>query len=156
MIFWLRSRDKGVFQKFVFIIVLFSFLSVAHAANNDKPLTGNDLKEATQMNDMYARHMFSSSCMERQKALYTPKTLSPAEIAARLEKCKESCDCLTDAILKKFTPNDLIGYIADMDGVFPPGVKVRPKPDPLVARKYGQIAAMNREIRTRQQCGFKQ
>lgn len=147
-------------QRFVFMMILLSFVPVAQAASNDRQLpqqlTGSDLEQATKMNEIYARHMYSSTCMERQKALYTPRTLSPAELSARMVKYKESCDCLTDVILKKFTPNDVIDYVTDRDGVFPPGVKMRPNPEPVVAKKYAQIEAMNREIRTRKQCGFKQ
>lgn len=154
--FWRQSRDRNVFKQFVFIVALVSFLSVAHADDNNKPLTGRDLEDATKMNDIYARHMYSSTCMERQKSLYTPKTLSPAEIAARMEKYKESCDCMTNEILKKFTPNDVIGYVTQLDGVLPPNVKSRAKPDSVTAKKYFGISALNREIRTRQQCGFKQ
>ena len=145
-----------MFQKFVLVIILVLSISVAHAAEVDAPLTGRDLEDATKMNDMYARHMYSSTCMERQKALYTPKTLTPAEIATRMGKFKESCDCMTDTILKKFAPNDLINYVGYLDGSFPPGVKTRPKLDPLIVQKYRDISALNREIRTRQQCGFKQ
>ncbi len=138
------------------MIALVSFLSGAHAADKQKPLTGRDLEDAKKMNDIYARHMYSSSCMERQKALYLPSTLTPAEIAERMAKYKESCDCLTDVILKTFTPNDLINYVTDMNGTFPPGLKVRPKPDPLIVKKYAGIEEINREIETRQKCGFKQ
>ncbi|MBL8641053.1 MAG: hypothetical protein JNL76_02950 [Alphaproteobacteria bacterium] len=145
-----------MFLKFVFMIPLLLCLSVAQAAENNQALTGSDLKEAIEMNNIYARHMYSSTCMERQKALYMPRTLSQPEVAARILEYKKSCDCLTDVLLKTFTPDDLIKYVTDMDGVFPPGVRTRPKLDPVIAKKYGQISAMNREIRLRQQCGFKQ
>ena len=145
-----------MFKQFVFIVALVSFLSFAHADDNNKPLAGRELEDATKMNDIYARHMYSSTCMERQKALYTPKTLSSEEVAARMVKYKESCDCMTNEILKKFTPNDLIGYISQNEGALPPGAKTRKKPDEAVAKKYHEIFMLNREIKTRQQCGFKQ
>lgn len=147
-------------HKFLFIVALitcFSLVSLgANAASNNQPLTGSDLKEATEMNDLYARHMYSSTCVERQKALHVMSVLTADEQSKRVAGFKNTCDCITDAILKQVTPNDLINYVTDMDGTFPPGVKTRPKPDPVVVKKYAQIAAINREIRTRNQCGFKQ
>lgn len=142
-------------NKFVLIMVMFSWISVAQAADQAQPLTGDNLKQATEMNHIYARHMYSSTCVEKRKAGYTPPTLTPEEQVKRMEEFKASCDCVADTILKQFTPNDLIGYVGDMDGTFPPGLKVRPKPEPLVAQKYGKISAMTREIKARHQCGFK-
>jgi hypothetical protein len=150
-----------VFQKFVFIFALISCLSVAHlavaqATNNDKPLTGSDLKDATQMNDMYARHMYSSTCVEKVKAYDTTIAATPADDAKKMAQFKKSCDCLTDAMLKSFTPNDLIGYVSDMQGAIPPGAKARATPTQATIEKYGKIEVMNSQIEASRQCGFKQ
>lgn len=144
-------------NKFVLMMalgLLGSFSAVAYAADANQPLTGRDLKDATEMNDVYARHMYSSNCMETQKA-YMPNTLPQAEANALIAEYKKSCDCVTDAVLKTFTPNDMISYVTDRAGILPPGVKVRPKPDPNIVKKYAQMAAIDRDIKTRKQCGFK-
>lgn len=145
-----------MFQKLLLILVLVCMSTAAMAADKPVQLKGKDLEEAQQMNDIYARHMYSSSCVDRQKAFYIPNALTDAEKAGRIAEFKKSCDCMTDTVLKSFQPNDVISYVGDMSGAFPPGVTKRPKLDPIIVKKYAKIAEINRDKENRQKCGFKQ
>jgi len=143
-----------VTYKFIFMLAFFSVISLAVAADKPKQLTGDDLKMATQMNDIYARHLYSSSCLDGQKYEYAPKTLTPAEKAQRVESYKKSCDCMTNIVLKTISPNDAIDYVSTTAGSMPLNAK-RAKPDANRVKKFAEIAAINRDKQNRQQCGFK-
>lgn len=145
-----------MFQKLLFILALVCVSTAAMAADKPVQLKGKDLEEAQQMNDIYARHMYSSSCVDRQKAFDTSDASTEAEKAGRMAEFKKSCDCMTDTVLKSFQPNDIISYVGDMNGAIPPGVTTRPKPDPIMVNKYLKIAEINRNKENREKCGLKQ
>ena len=153
--------------KFGFIVMGLMCLSGAIAAEaadkqtpKQKPLQGKELEQAVQLNDVYARHLYATSCVERQKAYFLPPILSPEERASRLASYKASCDCQTDHILKTVKPNGLIGYVTSMNGSQIPS-------DQLAGRKpreldgqtkalYAKIMYVNKDKNVRKKCGFKQ
>ncbi len=147
-----------VLKLLCFVLSLW-FVSTAQAAAISKPLTGRDLETAQAMNDIYARHMMTSSCIERQKVYFIPFGVTEQERKLRIESFAKSCECMTGAVLKTFTANDVIDYVTNTYGsVKPPvaGAKVkRPQPNQQQAEKFSKMnQMMNIDKETRNKCGF--
>lgn len=146
-----------MFARILFILFLIVLAPSVYAADKNQNLSGKELKEAVQMNDIYARHMFSSNCLERQKSFFIPMNMSEADKAARIQSFQKSCDCMTNVVMKSYLPNDVIDYVTKSSGSVPTGSSyVRPKPDPAQARKFGKLMMLSRDKQLRQSCGFKQ
>ena len=141
-------------QTLLMMITLFSVLSVAHAADNGQ-LSSSEMKTAVKMNEIYAHHMYSSSCLERQRMMYVSPILTPAEKNSLMVEYAKACDCLANKVLKDSNPNDVIGYVTYMDGSIEPGTK-RVKPDPQTREKNSKIMTLGHEPGNRKSCGFKQ
>ena len=135
----------------------------AKAADPDKPLAGADLEMAVKMNDVYARHMYSSVCIEHQKAYFLPRQLSVDDEAKKMQSFKDSCDCLTNRVLKESSPNDVIDYVTAMNGgkkSMPgtSGKKTKAFPDlpkgSQAEEKLMKIGQIGRDEKIRKDCGF--
>lgn len=130
-----------------------------YAADQSKPLKGKDLETAQAMNDMYARHILTSTCMERQKTYFIPYGISDQEKSVRLNSYKKSCDCITDTILKSYSANDAIGYVTESHGSVAPqqsGSKtVKTVQSNQQREKFGKMTyMMNVDKENRKNCGF--
>lgn len=137
------------------LMTICSFALPAAAAQNVEQLSGEDMKTAIEMNKIYARHMYSSSCVERQRQMFVPKILNAQEKAALMASYQKSCDCLTDGLMESFAPGDVISYITYMNGSVAPGTQ-KAKPDQQTMQKNAQIMSYARDKQVRNQCGFKQ
>jgi hypothetical protein len=140
------------------LFVSFVLLSVQGFAES-KVLKGDDLETAQAMNDIYARHMLSSSCMERQKTYFIPYVISNQEKSSRMASFKKGCDCITNTILETYSPNDAIDYVTSTYG------SVSPKQDKAKGvqivqsnqqrEKFAKMTyTMNVDKEFRQKCGF--
>lgn len=157
---------RGVWR---FLVVLMCVLGASGAqvaavgANPEKPLAGDDLKMAIKMNDVYARHLYSSVCVEGEKRGAVSVALSPEENAKRMQMFKSACDCLVDQILKESSPNDVIDYVTAING----GRKSTPESAGKIVRAFPnvpegsaaeakllRIGDIGRDEKIRKDCGF--
>lgn len=136
---------------FVVMMTMIFFSSAAYAAEQ---LSASDMKTAIQLNKAYARHMYASSCVERQRMMMSP-ILTPAEKNGLMVGFQKSCDCLADGLLKDNNPNDVIGYVTYINGSIEPGTK-KAKPDAQTKEKNAKIMSYAFDKRNRSACGFKQ
>ena len=139
----------------MFALIGLSLMFPVSAAQSAEQLSASDMKMATEMNKVYAKHMYSSTCVDRQRMMFVPPILSAQEKASRMVSFQKSCDCLTDGLLNSFSPNDVIGFVTYFNGSVAPGTK-KAKPDQQTAQKNAQIMMYARDKETRQGCGFKQ
>jgi len=141
--------------KIIPFIIVMAFMSVANAADSPKQLTGDDLKTAIEMNKVYAQHMYSSSCFERQKAYQTVFGMPEAEKAKLLFDIKKSCDCMTDLVVKNAMPNDVINFVMVTNGSALPNAKEN-NVNNIETQKMAKIMAIGLNENNRKNCGFKQ
>lgn len=146
---------------FKLLIIIFAaiILLPPQGFAQSKPLKGDDLETAQAMNDIYARHMLSSSCMERQKNYFIPYGISSEEKATRMASFKKGCDCMTNTILETYSANDVIDYVTDAYGsVIPKQVLVEGVEIILNGKqseKFSKMTyTMNVDTEFRKKCGF--
>lgn len=137
------------------LIILLPVQGIAQS----KPLKGDDLETAQAMNDIYARHMLTSSCMERQKNYFIPYEISNEEKASRMASFKKGCDCITNTILETYSANDAIDYVTDAYGsVIPKQTKsegVEFVDNTKQGEKFAKMTyTMNVDTEFRKKCGF--
>ena len=148
-----------VIIKLFLIALTLVFVLPAYAAEKSKPLKGKDLETAQAMNDIYARHMLSSSCLERQKTYFIPYGISGQEKEARIASYKKNCECLTDTVLKSYSANDAIDFITQTQGAVEPvksqGKTIRSIPNNQQREKFAKMTyMMNVDKENRKNCGF--
>lgn len=124
-----------------------------------KQLSGEDLKMAQEMNAAYARHMYNSACLMRQKTLYLPKILTDKEKEDRIKGFVKSCDCLADMSIKQTSPNDVIDFITRNFGSHMPKAPSDKKnsastPKPTRSPQFDKIGVILRSKETRKSCGL--
>ena len=152
------------FLRLAVLLISFSLLSSLSAFAADKaeqPLSGEDMKLAREMNEAYARHIYTSSCLNRQVGLFMPKMLTPEEKAKKIKSFKASCDCLADMVLKEATPNSVIDYVTRTSGtnksVPDAGKKAKDVKKVLErTQEFDRIGLISRGKETRKMCGFNQ
>ena len=88
-----------------------------YAETPNKPLDAKEMELAVQMNKAYASHVYASTCFDRQRSLFVPKILNKEEVAKRLASIQKSCDCMADLVIKATSPNDVIDYITERNGI---------------------------------------
>jgi len=139
---------------FIFtVLVLVS--SVAIAADKQTQLKGDDLKMAMQMNDMFARHLYSTVCLEEEKYFSLQKELVGNTRQEAILSLKSSCDCVTNVMMEKVSANDMIGYVTAMYGVNPSGsVEANKLPNVSDKSKFNKIGQLTRDLKMRRKCGF--
>jgi len=134
----------------LFLLYLFIALP-AQAADNGKPLKGKELENAQAMNNIYARHILTSSCINRQVGFFMPSGISSEEKSLRMNAFKKNCDCAADIVMKNYSPNDVIDYVTDEVG----GKKSQSKSDAAQNQKFKKMFhLMNVDKKTRKTCGF--
>lgn len=106
-----------VFATLLLVLMLCSSpLSVWAGDVQGAPLKGEELEIARKMNEAYARSMYSSICLDRQRALFMPVILTPEEKSKKLKEFSQSCECLADMVIKETSPNDVIGFVTKYNG----------------------------------------
>jgi hypothetical protein len=135
-----------------------SCLSVpSFSAENMKSLNSRELKMAMQMNQMYASHMYSSSCMMQQKAQLLSTAMSEDAKIKQIQASQKACDCMSDEILKKVNPNDLIDYVTQTNGARYTGAGQNNRIIQLKgSQQFIQIIQTSRDKGIRRECGFSQ
>lgn len=113
---------------FLSLMVLWLMMPVSavFAAGDEKPLpqlTGSDLETAQQMNTMYAQHLYSVGCMEKQKAYTMPNKGTAQEKVEWAKKAQAACDCMGEEVTKQVGANKVIDYATFMYGTRAPKKK---------------------------------
>lgn len=148
-------------MKINFLLLLLSFIFVLPAYSEDKSnsIKGKDLEKVQIMNDIYARHVLTSSCIDRQIGYFLPQGISPAEKSERINAFKKNCECIAETALKDYSANDVIDYVTNAYGSVMPktaGTKSAQKTgDNIQRQKYAEMSyLMNVDKETRKNCGF--
>ncbi len=155
---------RGVWRLLAGMMCLVGAGSVGQAAEAPRQLSGADLEMAAKMNDAYARHMYSSACVDTQESYFIPpKTMPAADKARILQSFKTSCDCLTANVMKAAAPNDVINYVTTVNGgrksgSTPDEGETRAFPDlpqgSVEEQKMFKIIDVGRDPKIRKDCGF--
>lgn len=148
----MRSLCGSCLFAIVMVVSVASF-----AASNPKQLSAKELEMAKQMNVAYAQHLYSSTCMDRQKSFFLPKGLTPDEQAKRNKGFQKSCDCLSGEVIKATSPNDVIDYITQTNGATLPNPSEDDKEIQVdETAEYTKIRKMSYDSDARRKCGFAQ
>jgi hypothetical protein len=147
-------------KTFLICSVVGLVVSVTAAMAQSKPqtqqLSKQQLDTVKQMSDVYARHLQTSICLERQKALFIPTILSEQEKAKRIQADKAACECMTETIMQVVPPTDMIDYLTYNHGTIKssPNMKIR-ELSAQERQKNQRIGMMIRDEKSRRNCGFK-
>lgn len=148
-------------MKINFLLLLLSFMFVlpAYSADKSNPIKGKDLEKAQIMNDIYARHVLTSSCIDRQIGYFLPQGISSVEKSGRINAFKKNCDCIAETTLKNYSANDVIDYVTNTYGSVMPktaGTKsVQNMGGDMQRQKFAKMTyLMNVDKETRKNCGF--
>jgi hypothetical protein len=104
-----------MFRLLSVLVLLWS--GAAFAADNQTLLTGKNLETAKEMNMAYAQHLYSATCLDRQKAYFLPRNLTPEEGKKRIQGFQKSCDCMAGKVIEKTSPNAVVDYVTQANGI---------------------------------------
>jgi hypothetical protein len=152
---------EGMTLRFTYIplfFIVFIFINLDVRAAELRKMDDKEKVVAQNMSQMYAEHLFRSSCMQYYQGYmteygddFTPET--DPELRQRLVK---ACDCYTKGVVQVANPEDIITYVRTLYGYrkdtsSPPSPELRAY---IETNSFGRMSDYTEDPKIRKKCGF--